>query len=43
MSQAWEKEKGMHGLIRKPEERTSLRTLSVDGRLMKGIFKRVRW
>jgi hypothetical protein len=42
MSQAYEKEKGMHGLIGKPEERTPLRRLSVDGRVMKGILSRVR-
>ena len=39
----WEKEKGMHGLIGKPEERTSLRRLTVDGRVMKWILNRVRW
>lgn len=43
MSQVWEKEKGMHGLIGKPEERTSLRRLTVDGRVMKWILNRVRW
>lgn len=36
------KEKGMHGLIGKPEEMTSLRRLSVDGRVMKGILSRAR-
>jgi len=39
MLQVWEKEKGMHGLIGKPEKRTSLRRLSVDGRIMKGILE----
>jgi hypothetical protein len=42
MSQAWEKEKDMHGLRGKPKERTSLRGLSVDGRVMKGILSRAR-
>jgi hypothetical protein len=43
MLQAWEKEKSLHGLIGKPEERTSLRRLSVDGRVMKEILNRLRW
>jgi hypothetical protein len=42
MPQAWEKERRMHGLIGKPEERTSLRRLSVDGRVKKGILSTVR-
>jgi len=38
-----EKEKGMHGLVGKPEERTSLRRLTVDGRVKKLVSNRVRW
>jgi len=37
------KSESIHGLVGKPEKRTPLRKLTVDGRVKKWILNRVRW